>query len=119
VDRGGAPLGRELPHPEHIFEADDVLYRSQLVPLAAIKAVLGTNADSHAADKTLCRWYWSGMLGGLYQAPEALMNRTRPARRHCRAAPSRVTSPRQWLWQPDAWLDMAGSSARLTAAGVD
>ena len=51
---------------QHIFRADDLPYRTQLVPLAAIKAVLGQECDSHAADKKLRRWYWSGVLGELY-----------------------------------------------------
>ncbi|HZO64325.1 MAG TPA: DUF262 domain-containing protein [Kribbellaceae bacterium] len=51
---------------QHIFDADDLPYRSQLVPLAVIKAVLAKEADSHAADKRLRRWYWSGVLGELY-----------------------------------------------------
>jgi hypothetical protein len=51
---------------QHIFRAEDLPYRTQLVPLAAIKAVLGQKADSHAADSKLRRWYWSGVLGELY-----------------------------------------------------
>jgi hypothetical protein len=51
---------------QHIFRADDLPYRTRLVPLAAIKAVLGQECDSHAADKKLRRWYWSGVLGELY-----------------------------------------------------
>jgi hypothetical protein len=51
---------------QHVFRAEDLPYRTQLVPLAAIKAVLGPEAESHAADKKLRRWYWSGVLGELY-----------------------------------------------------
>jgi len=48
---------------QHVFRADDLPYRTQLVPLAAIKALLGHEAETHAADKKLRRWYWSGVLG--------------------------------------------------------
>jgi hypothetical protein len=51
---------------QYVFKSDDVPYRSQLVPLAAIKAMLGHDADTHSADKKLRRWYWSGVLGELY-----------------------------------------------------
>lgn len=54
-------LGRQ-----RVFRAADLPYQSQLVPLAAIRAVLGLAVDTHAADKQLCRWYWSGVLGELY-----------------------------------------------------
>jgi hypothetical protein len=51
---------------QHVFRSEDLPYRTQLVPLAAVKAVLGQEAESHAADKKLRRWYWSGVLGELY-----------------------------------------------------
>lgn len=51
---------------QHIFRSEDLPYRTQLVPLAAIRAIAGTAAESHAADKRLRRWYWSGVLGELY-----------------------------------------------------
>jgi hypothetical protein len=51
---------------QHVFKSDDVPYRSQLVPLAAIKATLGQDAETHSAAKRLRRWYWSGVLGELY-----------------------------------------------------
>ena len=51
---------------EGIFRAEDVPYRTQLVPLAAIRAALGTEADTHGAMDMLRRWYWCGVLGELY-----------------------------------------------------
>lgn len=51
---------------EFIFIAPDVPYRTQLVPLAAIKTVLGKQAESHGAGTSLRRWFWSGILGELY-----------------------------------------------------
>ena len=50
----------------HIFAARDIPYPKQLVPLAAIKVVLGKDADLHNVKKRLVRWYWSGVLGELY-----------------------------------------------------
>jgi hypothetical protein len=51
---------------QHIFRSADMPYRTQLVPLAAIRAILGHAAESYAADHALRRWYWSGVLGELY-----------------------------------------------------
>ncbi|MGH9126563.1 MAG: GmrSD restriction endonuclease domain-containing protein [Acidimicrobiales bacterium] len=51
---------------EHIFRADDLPYRTQLVPLAAIKTVLGADADTHGAFDKLRQWFWCGVLGELY-----------------------------------------------------
>lgn len=50
----------------HVFRAADLPYHTQLVPLAAIKAVLGSSAETWAGDKKLRRWYWAGVLGELY-----------------------------------------------------
>ena len=41
-------------------------YPKQLVPLAAIRVVLGKDADLHGVRERLIRWYWSGVLGELY-----------------------------------------------------
>lgn len=51
---------------EHIFNARDVPYRTQLVPLAAIRAAVGDDIELHGVDAKLRRWYWSGVLGELY-----------------------------------------------------
>lgn len=51
---------------EHIFSSDDLPYRTQLTPLAAIRAVLGDGADTHGATEKLRQWYWCGVLGELY-----------------------------------------------------
>jgi hypothetical protein len=58
----GAFLARQC-----IFRPDDVPYRTQLVPLAAIRALLveegrwGTRAERLITD-----WYWAGVLGEMY-----------------------------------------------------
>lgn len=51
---------------EHIFQSSDLPYPTQLVPLAAVRAVLKTGADTHGAADKLRQWYWCGVLGELY-----------------------------------------------------
>lgn len=51
---------------ERIFRAEDLPYRTQLVPLAAIRVVLQQETDVHANAEKLRRWFWSGVLGEMY-----------------------------------------------------
>ncbi len=51
---------------EMIFEARDVPYRTQLVPLAAINVALGGGAEAIGKVEKIRRWYWCGVLGELY-----------------------------------------------------
>lgn len=51
---------------ESIFRADDIPYRTQLVPLSAIRAVLGQEADGYEVSDKIRQWYWCGVLGELY-----------------------------------------------------
>jgi hypothetical protein len=44
----------------------DLPYQSQLLPLAAILADLGSKADTQDARAKLVRWWWSGVFGELY-----------------------------------------------------
>lgn len=53
-------------HAEHIFAARDLPYPTQLVPLAAILAILGDRADNAASHRRLRRWYWCGVFGEMY-----------------------------------------------------
>lgn len=50
----------------HIFESRFLPYPKQLVPLAAIKVVMGADADLLGPRERLVRWFWSGILGELY-----------------------------------------------------
>ena len=50
----------------HVFAQRDIPYPKQLVPLAAIKVVLGQDADLIAVKDRLIRWFWCGVLGELY-----------------------------------------------------
>ncbi len=49
-----------------IYRVKDLPYQSQVVPLAAILAELGREADSPAAIEKMRRWYWNGVFGELY-----------------------------------------------------
>lgn len=51
---------------EHIYQARDVPYRTQLVPLAAIRAVVGPKIDNLGTIPRVQNWYWCGVLGELY-----------------------------------------------------
>ncbi len=53
-------------HSQKIFAARDIPYQTQLVPFAAILAVLEDRADSDGVKAKLARWYWCGILGELY-----------------------------------------------------
>jgi hypothetical protein len=50
----------------HIFQPRFLPYPKQLVPLAAIKVVMGHNADLLGQRERLVRWFWCGILGELY-----------------------------------------------------
>jgi hypothetical protein len=50
----------------HIYDARDVPYRTQFVPLAAILAALRDRADDDGVRAKTARWYWCGVFGELY-----------------------------------------------------
>jgi hypothetical protein len=50
----------------HIFGTKFLPYPKQLVPLAAIRAVMGKDADLIGPKANLVRWFWCGILGELY-----------------------------------------------------
>lgn len=49
-----------------IYRVKDLPYQSQVVPLAAILADLGKEADSPVAIEKARLWYWNGVLGEQY-----------------------------------------------------
>ncbi|MGI5154404.1 GmrSD restriction endonuclease domain-containing protein [Microbispora sp. CA-102843] len=49
-----------------IFKYRDLPYRTQLVPLAAIRTLLGVATDEPEALDKITRWYWCGVLGEQY-----------------------------------------------------
>lgn len=53
-------------HSQHIFDARDLPYRTQVVPLAAILTFLGNKADQDGVRTKIARWFWCGVFGELY-----------------------------------------------------
>ena len=53
-------------HSQHIFDARDLPYRTQFVPLAAILTFLGNKADQDGVRTKIARWFWCGVFGELY-----------------------------------------------------
>ncbi|WP_458012798.1 GmrSD restriction endonuclease domain-containing protein [Candidatus Solincola sp.] len=51
---------------QKIFSAQDLPYQTQLIPLAAILALAGEQAESDSAQNKIARWYWCGVFGELY-----------------------------------------------------
>jgi len=50
----------------HIFNARDLPYSTQLVPMAAIIAELGNDIENIGNKNKLMRWFWCGVFGELY-----------------------------------------------------
>ncbi len=65
VEEGFARAARFL-HSQKVFRAEDLPYRTQLVPLAAVLVDLNRVGDSEGARTKIARWYWCGVLGELY-----------------------------------------------------
>ena len=53
-------------HGQKVFNSRDLPYQTQIVPLAAILADLGDEANTEGARKKIARWYWCGVLGEIY-----------------------------------------------------
>lgn len=51
---------------QYIFDTRFLPYPKQLVPLAAIKVVLGQDADLISVKERIDTWFWCGILGELY-----------------------------------------------------
>ncbi|UIX35041.1 GmrSD restriction endonuclease domain-containing protein [Streptomyces sp. GQFP] len=49
-----------------IVNAADLPYRTQLVPLAAVRAVMGDETDTADGEERIAQWYWNGVLGEMY-----------------------------------------------------
>lgn len=62
---GFVKAGRLL-YGQKVFNARDLPYRTQLIPLAAMLTVLGKRAEAVDAKEKVLRWYWCGVLGELY-----------------------------------------------------
>ncbi|MCY3786464.1 MAG: DUF262 domain-containing protein [bacterium] len=68
ADRASPALLRAVAflHSEHVFSSRDLPYTTQLVPLSAILAVLGHDAEGHGPNQQLRQWYWCGVFGEMY-----------------------------------------------------
>jgi hypothetical protein len=62
----GLKTAAQFLHSQHIFDTRFLPYGSQLIPLSAAFALLGTSADTVGARQKISRWYWSGVFGELY-----------------------------------------------------
>jgi hypothetical protein len=51
---------------EKVFSSRNLPYQGQLIPLAAIFAILGSDAEHEEVKRKLARWYWCGVFGELY-----------------------------------------------------
>ncbi|GAA3436937.1 DUF262 domain-containing protein [Kutzneria kofuensis] len=56
----------EFLNQQCIVRAPDLPYRTQLVPLAAVRAILGDRTDEPELTDKITRWYWCGVLGEMY-----------------------------------------------------
>lgn len=50
----------------HIFDTRFLPYKTQLIPLACIKVVMGHDADLLGPRDRIVQWFWCGILGELY-----------------------------------------------------
>lgn len=64
--KNGYIKAAKLLNQYYIFKADDLPYNSQLVPLSAVYAILGDEADNISIKKKIMQWYWCGVFGELY-----------------------------------------------------
>lgn len=65
AEEGFAKAARFL-HGQKIFNAKDLPYQSQIVPLAAILAHLGEVGETAGAQQKITQWYWCGVFGEMY-----------------------------------------------------
>lgn len=50
----------------HIFDTRFLPYGTQLVPLAVIRVIMGSDADLRGPHARIIQWFWCGILGELY-----------------------------------------------------
>ncbi|MFB7393553.1 DUF262 domain-containing protein [Streptomyces sp. NPDC056191] len=53
-------------HGQCIVRGADLPYRTQLVPLAAVRAIVGDATDTMDGEEKIAQWYWNGVLGEMY-----------------------------------------------------
>lgn len=62
----GFEKAAKLLYSQKIFAPRDLPYRTQLIPLAAMLALLGDRSENDGIRTKLIRWYWCGVFGELY-----------------------------------------------------
>lgn len=65
VEAGFKTAARFL-RQNHIYRVIDLPYQGQLVPFAAILAIIGSKFDHTVVKDRLARWFWCGIFGELY-----------------------------------------------------
>jgi len=65
LQRGLVMAGKFLVQ-EKVFSPRELPYTTQLIPLSAICAELGSSLGNHPVRENLARWYWCGVFGELY-----------------------------------------------------
>ena len=65
VEKGFKTAARFL-RQNHIYRVIDLPYQGQLVPFAAILAIIGPKFDHATVRDRLARWFWCGIFGELY-----------------------------------------------------
>lgn len=53
-------------HEQYLFDTKFLPYGTQLIPLAAIFASLGEQAEGAGIQRKVAQWYWCGVFGELY-----------------------------------------------------
>lgn len=63
----GYKMARKFLFSQYVFRKRDLPYTTQLIPLSAICAVIGTNTyNLPRTQKILAKWFWCGIMGEMY-----------------------------------------------------
>lgn len=62
----GLKLAARFLAREKVFDTRSLPYSTQLIPLAAICAILGEQFKHNVVRRKLSQWFWSGVFGELY-----------------------------------------------------
>ena len=63
----GYKMARKFLFQQYVFRKRDLPYTTQLIPLSAICAVIGTvTFNLPSTQKILAKWFWCGIMGEMY-----------------------------------------------------
>lgn len=63
----GYKMARKFLFNQYVFRKRDLPYTTQLIPLSAICAVIGTSTfNLPRTQKILAKWFWCGIMGEMY-----------------------------------------------------